>query len=358
MSSTTTNNAGTLENVAKHGRRGYIVEDRYLVDLEGLSRSEARAALEERVLAIIAELREYTLDDDDDDGECQHSVQFTVGKTGVTARKGMALDPMKKTTWVYAATNKPSVGHRWSNKYAKGGYLTVIPIACVTTRCIPEHMQYPRLDAQRYALDLEEDLYVVFQAKAKQNAQELGVTLLQGNSDHYTGKKGKNTVNALLYVALKHAPRSAIPSTAEAAAAEEAEAVDADGTQQRRRTLIALSGQDVIGGDGAGLIGHEQVAQRRRAQRSRAQPVDLAAVVDALLQPVRLGLTRGLFLCCLLLVRRLLLVVGIASRSLALLASCLLQLGKHLAYVPVVRVRVHVCVCVCKLVSYPCSRRR
>src|SRR5690349_21746119 len=83
---------------------------------------------------------------------------------------------------------------------------------------------------------------------------------------------------------------------------------------------LMLSREDVVGGDGAGLVGHEEVAQCGGVQRSGAQPVDLAAVIDALLQSVGLRLARLLFLGRAL--RRLLLVpVVLLPGGFALLAS-------------------------------------
>lgn len=188
-------NAVAIENVGRGTHAGYIVDDDYLVDLAGLSRSEARDALKLRIETIIAELETYL---------SRHAVHFTVGKTGVGARKGFALQRMNTATWLYAPTHTASIGARWKNTYLKKGYRAIVPIACVTPECIPAHLEYPRPDAQRYALDLEEDLYVLFADDPDWRGR-----FVQGDQ-HYSGKKSKkdsvssSTQSALLlYVALK-----------------------------------------------------------------------------------------------------------------------------------------------------------
>jgi hypothetical protein len=195
----TSNNCGSLELLAK-GRVGYIVKNEFLVSLmeEGapISRQEAHRKLVEKIKSIIEELREFFVDEDD-----LPSLKFTIGKTGVVARKGMQVDPLNSNTWVYAATDKASIGKRWVDTYRPAGYRAIIPIACVHASAIPAHIGYPKPHAHRYALDLEEDTIAICQTPDLVGGQPW-TDLLEQNKEYNRGKPG-TTANALLYVAIK-----------------------------------------------------------------------------------------------------------------------------------------------------------
>lgn len=125
-------------------------------------------------------------------------VQFAIGKTGVFPFKHKKINRNLTATWKYKGTDIASLGSRWSATYAKEEYWALVPVTCISTHCIPDDVYPYRKIPERYALDLEEDLYDYFRTNPVTDC-------IFNNPEQYN--QGRRTAGPLgffsLYVAFK-----------------------------------------------------------------------------------------------------------------------------------------------------------